>query len=327
MPNDLHCALVTGGTGFIGRRLVDRLLASHGKVRVLGRRPVVRWRSDPRVEHIRADISEPGVVQASLEGISTVYHLAAATDGDADYYNRVTVRASECLLASMAAMGGGRVIFVSSLSVYDSLAMRDGCVVDETFQLERKPGERGLYARAKIEAEDVARSYLSHSQVRVTIARPGLVYGPGTKNVLNGAAIVVRGRLLITTGNPKKRLPLIFVDDLAEALIALAAKPEAAGNIYNVIGPDMPTVSDFMRSYREHSGDARPVIDVPVRRLIPMLRGADGAASMIGRRLNLAKVASRLASGATFSGERLGRDLQIELQVGWREGLRRIYSR
>jgi nucleoside-diphosphate-sugar epimerase len=72
-------ALVTGGTGFIGRALVDALVENGYLVRVIGRRPVVRWRGNPAVEHVRADIADPGVIEAALENSAEVYHLAAAT--------------------------------------------------------------------------------------------------------------------------------------------------------------------------------------------------------------------------------------------------------
>jgi len=326
MSDNSSCTLVTGGTGFIGRRLVQRLLANHGKIRVLGRRPMVRWRSEPRIEHIRADISEPGLIEPLLEGVGTVYHLAAATEGNADDYERVTVGATKELLYSLDRKGGGRVIFVSSLSVYDSSSMHGDCVIDEGFPLEKRPTERGLYARSKSEAEEVARSYLGHPSVKLTIVRPGLVYGPGAKSVLNGAALSVKGRLLVTVGK-KRRLPLIFVDDLAEMLVRLAASPATAGAIYNAAGPDRPTVAEFLELYREQSGDRRLGVNVPLQSLVPVLRVVDRLSLLTGRRLSLAAIAARLAADVALSADRIRREVNMDSMVGWRDGLRATYPR
>jgi nucleoside-diphosphate-sugar epimerase len=314
--------LVTGGTGFIGRALVDALAAKGHLVRVLGRRPAVRWRGNPAVEHVRADIADPGVIEAALENSDEVYHLAAATSGDADFYHRVTVEGTERLLDALAARGGGRVVFVSSASIYDAGASLDGCVVDEDFPLERNPAARGLYARSKAESELRAHRFLDHPTVKLTIVRPGLVYGPRSKNLLNGAALSLRGKILITTGTPAKLLPLIYIDDLVEALIRIAASDAALGRIYNLAHPQMPTTGEFIHAYREVSGDRRRAIDVPLPKLLPVFAALDRIANALGRKSNYSYTAARLASCPIFSADRMRRDLGFEPRIGFREGLK-----
>lgn len=319
-------ALVTGGTGFIGRAMVDGLLARGYRVRVLARRPVVRWRVTPAVEHIRADISEPGVVEAAVIDVDEIYHLAAATSGTPDYYQRVTVEGSERLLTVVAANGGGRVIFVSSASVYDAGSMTKGGMIDEDFPLEQNPTARGLYARTKTESELRAHLFLNHPTVKLTIVRPGLVYGPRSKNVLNGAALSLRNRLLITTGTPEKPLPLIYIDDLVDILIRIASSETAIGRIYNIAHPGMPTTEQFLKTYRELSGERRPTIDIPLPQLLPIFSVLDKLFSSLGRKSNYSYTAARLASSPIFSAEKIRRELGFEPQVGFREGLEKIFS-
>jgi nucleoside-diphosphate-sugar epimerase len=314
-------ALVTGGTGFIGRSLVDGLIARGYQVRVLGRRPVIKWRVTPEVEHLRADISEEGVLEAAIKGVEEIYHLAAATSGKADYYQSVTVEASERLLRAVADNGGGRVIFVSSASVYDAGAMMSDGIIDENFPLERNPAARGLYARTKTDAELRAHSFLNHPTVKLTIVRPGLVYGPRSKNVLNGVALSLRNRLLITTGTPTKLLPLIYVDDLVDSLIRIASNEAAVGEVYNIAHPEMPTTEQFIKAYRELSGDRRPMVNIPLPRLLPIFSLVDKISRGLGRKSNYAYTAGRLASRASFSAEKIHRELNCEPKVGYREGL------
>jgi nucleoside-diphosphate-sugar epimerase len=320
-------ALVTGGSGFIGRSLVDGLLARGCRVRVIARRPVVKWRVTPAIDHIRADISEPGVLEAAVNDVDEIYHLAAATSGTPDYYQRVTVEGSERLLMVVAANGGGRVVFVSSASVYDAGSMtRDG-MIDEDFPLERNPAARGLYARTKTESELRAHAFLNHPTVKLTIVRPGLVYGPRSKNVLNGVALSLRNRLLITTGTPAKLLPLIYIDDLVAILIRIALSETAIGRIYNIAHPEMPTIEQFLKTYRELSGDRRPTIDIPLPKLLPIFPALDKISSSLGRRSNYAYTAARLASSPIFSADKIRREMGFEPQVGFREGLEKICSK
>ncbi len=322
--SDRKLALVTGGTGFIGRALVDGLLARGYRVRAVGRRPVVKWRVTPEVEHLRTDISEPGVLEAAIKDVDETYHLAAATSGSADYYESVTVQASERLLTLIATNGGGRVIFVSSASVYDAGSMTSGATIDEDFPLEHDPAARGLYARTKTEAELRAHPFLNHPAVRLTIVRPGLVYGPRTTNALNGVALSLRNKLLITTGTPEKLLPLIYLDDLVDILIRIASSEASIGRIYNIAHPQMPTSAEFLKTYRELSGDRRPVLDVPLPRLLPIFPLLDRLSRMLGRKSNYAYTAARLAGSPHFSTERMRRELGCEPEVGYREGLAKI---
>jgi nucleoside-diphosphate-sugar epimerase len=317
-------ALVTGGSGFIGRSLVDGLLARGYRVRVIARRPVVRWRVTPAIEHIRADISERGILEAAVKDVDETYHLAAATSGTPDYYQSVTVEGSERLLMVLAANGGGRVVFVSSASVYDAGSMTSGAVIDEDFPLERNPAARGLYARTKTEAELRAHPFLNHPTVKLTIVRPGLVYGPRSKNVLNGAALSLRNRLLITTGTPEKLLPLIYIDDLVDILIRIASSDAAIGRIYNIAHPEMPTTEQFLKTYRELSGDRRPVVDIPLPKLLPIFSLLDKLSGALGRKSSYAYTAARLASSPGFSAEKMRRELECEPAVGYREGLAKV---
>jgi len=322
--NDGKLALVTGGTGFVGRSLVDGLLARGYRVRAIGRRPVVRWRVTAEVEHIRADISEPGVLEAAVKDVDEVYHLAAATDGDSDYYQRVTVEAGERLLTLIAANGGGRVIFVSSASVYDAGSMTGEATIDEDFPLEHNPDARGLYARTKTEAELRARAFLNHRTVKLTIVRPGLVYGPRSRNVLNGVAFSLRNRLLITTGTPRKQLPVIYIDDLVDILMRIASSEIAVGRIYNVAHPEMPTTAQFLKTYRELSGDRRPVVDIPLPRLLPIFSLLDRLSRVLGRQSNYAYTAARLASSPDFSTDRMRGELHCEPAIGYCDGLAKV---
>jgi nucleoside-diphosphate-sugar epimerase len=316
--------LVTGGTGFIGRRLVDALVARGERVRILGRRSVARWRGNKAIEHIRADIAEPEVIERAVQDVDRVFHLAAATSGDATTHETVTVEGSKRLLNAIGLRGGGRVIFVSSLSVYDGSHMRDGTVIDEEFPLERRPQTRGPYARSKAEADRVAQEYLTDKEVQITIVRPGLVYGPGMRNPLNGVAIPFKRRLWFTLGIRRRELPLIHVRDLVNALLEIERSPTAVGQVYNVLGTECPKGDEYIKCYRQLSADRRPFIDVPVRGLLPFIAAADAVLNVLGRASMMHVGARRISRKVHYCGDKVRKHLGVHSCTQYQDGLREI---
>lgn len=320
--------LVTGGTGFLGRRLVEYLAQQRECVRVLGRRRVVRWGHHPRVEHLRGDIADPEVVEAALAGITRVYHLAAATGGDWPYYQKTTIGGTERLLESFAAQGGGRLLFVSSSGNYDVLGVRDGAVIDEDHPLDPNPDGRAYYARAKILSEQVVQSYLNHPLVKLTIVRPGTVYGPGMSNPLVGVAFsAFKGRLLLMAGSGERPVDFLYIDDAIEGLVRIMESDTTIGRVYNLVHPYQPTQNDFLKVYRRVTGDRRPVIRVPLRRLRWMFLLADRLVRSGGLGdPQLSYKASRLTKVIFYSHKRLQDDTGFVPRISYEEALQLMFQ-
>lgn len=327
--DDEPTVLVTGGTGFLGRPLVEYLVERGECVRVLGRRPVVRWRHHPRVEHLRGDIADPKTAEVALAGIQKVYHLAAATQGDWSDYKRTTVDGTALLLKKFAEQGGGRFLLVSSSGNYDILRVPRGGIVDEDCPLDPNPEGRASYARAKILAESVAHSYLSHPHVKLTIVRPGTIYGPGMENPLVGVAFsVLRGRLLLIAGMGEKPLDYLYIEDAVQGLVKIMESDETVGRIYNLLYPDMPTQNEFLRLYKRFTGDRRPVLRIPLRRLLWLFPIADRLLKAVRRHdSQLHYKARRLAHPVYYSTDRLQKDTGFLPRIGPEEGLSQMFQR
>jgi len=326
--NSQPTVLVTGGTGFLGRALVKHLTQRGEFVRVLGRRLVVGWRGDPRVQHLRGDIAEPETVKAALEGITRVYHLAAATEGDWATYEKVTVRGTELLLRTFEQQGGGRLVFVSSCGNYDLLGVGDAGVIDEDCPLDPNPAGRASYARAKILSERLAQSYLAHPSVKLTIVRPGTIYGPDMANPLVGVALgVLGGRLLVIPGMGRKLLDFVYVDDVVHALVRIMECDTTIGRIYNVVHPEMPTQNEYLRLYRKLSHDRRPVVRIPIRPFLWMFSMADAVLKAFGRDYQLSYKASRLCKSVYYSSKRLADDTGFVPSIRYDKGLELMFQR
>jgi nucleoside-diphosphate-sugar epimerase len=320
--------LVTGGTGFLGVSLVERLIEEGELVRVLGRRPKVRWQDNPAVEHIRADITDVGVIDEALNGIRRVYHLAAATQGDWQTFKGVTIDAFAFLLERMVENGGGRMVFVSSLGNYDGGNMRDGVRIDEDFPLERSMKGRGFYALSKTQSDRIAQGYLSHPSLKITILRPGVIYGPRAKNPLIGVATLLKGRIWIMLGKGDKPVPLIYLDDVIEALVRTMLDERTIGKVYNLVHPEMPTQNECVSLYRTLSGDRRLLLRVPLQRLMALLGAADWFFKRTGRAdPEFAYKARRVLSRAYYTAARIKEDIGFEPAVHLSEGMSRIYAR
>lgn len=319
--------LVTGGTGFLGRALVESLLEHGHYVRVLGRRPVVRWRQHPRVEHIRADINDEGVIERAIAGVRQIYHLAAATEGDWESYRSTTVQSLAHLLERFAEQGGGRFLLVSSLYNYDGGSMEAGIVIDESFPLEQNQQGRGYYALAKTEADRIAKEYLEHPTIQLTIVRPGIIYGPGMKNPVTGAALSLRRKLWIVPGDGTKPIPFVYLDDVVAGLVTLMESARSIGRVYNLLHPEMPTQNEYLALYRRWSGDRTPTLRVPVDRLLPLLQLADRAMRRLrGSDRQWAYKAERLVKHVRYSSQRLADEVGFVAETPLAEGMRQSWS-
>lgn len=197
---------VTGGTGFVGRRLIDLAVERGHHVRALTRRP-----QQPRdgVEWIEGDLGSREAIEQLVTGADAVIHVAGVINApDAAGFEKGNVKGTLAMLAAATAAGTQRFVHVSSLAA-------------------REP-KLSQYGASKARSEELVKG----SGLDWVIVRPPAVYGPGDKETLELFKMARRGRIYMP---PKGRLSLIHVDDVARLLLA-AAEPDAPHKI--VIEPD-----------------------------------------------------------------------------------------
>ncbi len=217
--------LVTGGAGFIGSHLLDRLSASGEPVRAFMRRSAGKLPAG--VETVRGDLAVPTGLDEALRGVTTVFHIAGVTKAlhAADYY-RGNVRATE-QLARAAAGRGIRFIHVSSLAACGP------CVGDVAVDETREPAPITHYGKSKLEAERAVRGLVPDA----VIVRPPVVYGPRDTGVYAIWKAVSQGVMLQIAGG-ERWFSMIYVDDLVDGLLAVARAPQAAGRVYFLSHPE-----------------------------------------------------------------------------------------
>ena len=222
--------LVTGGTGFIGTHLLERLACQGERVRALVRRTGVTHRF-PRalpagVETVYGDLASGAGLADALCGSHAVIHLAGVTKAlrPQDYYTG-NVRATRQLAQAMAGRGI-RLVHVSSLAAIGPAT--PGLPLAE--DADAHPLTH--YGKSKLDAERVVRDLAPDA----VIVRPPVVYGPRDTDVFQLLKSISKGLLLEIAGG-ERWFSAIYVKDLVEGLLAAVAAPRAAGRTYFLAHP------------------------------------------------------------------------------------------
>ena len=139
--------------------------------------------------------------------------------------------------------GVRRFVHVSSIGVYPERP--DGAVISEDDGYDDNTG-RGGYTRSKILADQLAFWYARTQSAPITVIRPATIYGPGGKNNLVRVG-VKKGRFNIIFGDGGSIMPLVYVDNVVDALVLAARRDEAIGRAYNIVDDDRITQREYIR--------------------------------------------------------------------------------
>ncbi len=259
-------ALVTGGTGFIGRRLVNRLLEDGNKVRVLTHRKIsddeLKSLFCSQVDLVCADIYNYSKLKEACKDVHIVYHLAAAMKGDWNYHLDTTITGTRNVIEAAQKTNVEHIVYVSTLNVYNAKAYPKNTFINEDFPYEEMPEKRGAYSNAKLKAEKIVREYANNKKTSITILRPGLVYGPGGKSFLQDAGYMIGKSAVLVLGMGGRRLPLVYIDNAVEAIVLAGQMRQ--GGIFNIVDSDYPTQREFIRLYKKLTGENIFVIYIPL---------------------------------------------------------------
>jgi nucleoside-diphosphate-sugar epimerase len=249
--------LVTGSSGFLGGALVERLLASgESDVRCFVRpysnrsrlTQVARKYPHAKLTYVTGNLTSRQDVLQAVDGIETVYHLAAGMRGAPATMFFDTVVGSKYLLDAIAESKPRRVVLISSISVYGVSELRARTVIDEKTPVERHPEKRDVYSQTKLRQEQLFSEYQERSKFELVVLRPGVLYGPGATALPSRIGIKVGGLFFHLGRN--NLLPLSHIDNCAEAIVIAGRSRQAGGQIYNVIDDDLPTTRQYLRLYQ-----------------------------------------------------------------------------
>jgi UDP-glucose 4-epimerase len=288
--------LVTGGAGFIGSHVVDRLLAAGHRPTIFDLRPSP-YHDRRAVPAVTGDLADMDRLEKAMRGHDIVIHLAAAADvGEVEKApleaEDRNARGTAHVLEAARRTDVKRVVYASTIWVYSDVREP---VVDEEVAL-RPPAH--LYTATKLAGELYCRSYHELYGLEYTVLRFGIPYGPRARPAAVVPTFVgkaLNGEPLTVAGDGRQSRRFVYVEDLAEGVVR-ALCPGAAGRVYNLVGTEDVTIAEIAETVRELVGD------VQVKR-VP------------GRNGDFA--------GAAVSGERAARELDWTPATPFREGVRR----
>jgi dihydroflavonol-4-reductase len=253
--------LITGAAGYTGLALASQLLAGGYGIRALARRPMdAKDQAPSGIEFITGDVRDRAVVEDALEGIDTVYHLAAvfrrAGVPDSEYRS-VHVDATRNLVESSAAAGVRRFVHCSTVGVHGDVEREAPATEDAPF----KPGD--IYQATKLEGEQVAVATAQRVGLPLTVVRPGPIYGPGERRFLKMIGGVAKGRFMLV-GDGSPRLQMVYVEDLVRGIQLAGETPAAIGKTYILAGEEAPTLNELVHEMADVAQVAAPRLRIPV---------------------------------------------------------------
>jgi nucleoside-diphosphate-sugar epimerase len=247
-------AAVTGGGGFIGRRLVARLTSAGYRVRVLTRNSQNKCNSSA-VSYFQGDLvaSSEAHLSTFLDGVDVLYHCAAEI---LDESKMTAVNFEGTKKLARAAKGRiSRWVQLSTAGVYGA---DSGVTITE----ESLPKPANVYESTKLDADLVMLEVLSNSGIVWSILRPTIVYGVDMPNNSFRALInAVLNKRFFYIGKNGAILPYIHVDNVVNALILCGEHDEAIGEIFNL--SDDVTIENFVQSIAKIKGRKLHPIRLP----------------------------------------------------------------
>jgi len=316
--------LVTGGTGFIGGHLARALRERGDRVRVLARRPAPELTAQG-LEVVQGDITDRAAVQAAVQGMDLVYHLAALRDRwgwPYSLYQAVNVAGTRHLLEAAAAEGC-RFVHCSSVGV--ALYPGNRCI-DETLPYHPASSQR-YYHQTKAQAERLVLERARRGEVAATVVRPVITYGPGDERgmVTRMMALLARGRF-IPVGRGRNHVHLAYIDDVVQGFLLAGAKPDAVGQAYIIAGPRSIAVKELIRLTCAVLGVPRPRLCVPTPLALAVAWVWEALYQAVRSQkeplITRDKIAT-LTVDRGFNWEKAHRELGYAPQVDYEEGLGR----
>jgi predicted dehydrogenase/nucleoside-diphosphate-sugar epimerase len=314
--------LVTGAGGFLGGRLLRRLIQEGAKVRAGVRR--MPKEPLPGVDYVVGDLGDPEYVDILVAGVGAVFHVGAAMKGSPADFQRGTVAGTRNVIDACLKHHVERVLYVSSLSVLEQAGRRTGKVT-EAWSLEPHAELRGAYTQTKLEAERMVMAAAKVQGLPVFVIRPGVIFGPGVEPSSPAGSFGMFGRWIVV-GNGSLPLPLVYVDDVVDALLLGLSRPGVEGVLVNLVDPSGVTQREFIRIAQA----AKPKIKasyVPK----PVLMVAAVGIELLGRLLKRSVPLSRyrirsIRPLSNFDQTAVQEQLGWTPGVGVAEGLRRTFT-
>jgi nucleoside-diphosphate-sugar epimerase len=276
--------LVTGGTGFIGGRLVEKLVLEHrARVRVLVRNfaRAARIARLP-IEMLPGDLADPAAVRAAARGCELVFHCAYDFAGTKDQQRRVAIESTRNVGEAALEFGLARMVHVSSFAIY--APMQNGDLTEDS----PWPNCKDSYVLAKREAERLFRQLHRTQRLPVVIVQPTLVYGPFSPHWTLAPIQKLTTGLVPLLNHGDGYCNAVYIDDVVDAMILAAIRPGIDGETFLISGEKPITWKDFYRGFENRLG-IHGTVEVVEEELINRMKARRRQRGTLPQLLNLVR--------------------------------------
>jgi dihydroflavonol-4-reductase len=318
-------AFVTGGTGFIGGRVVRRLRDRGDEVVALVRSPArASDLAELGCELVEGDLTSSDAIRRGVQGCDAVFHIAAVYKvgipaSEREPMREANIHGTEHVLDAAIEANVKKIVYVSTVGVFGNT---HGDVVNETYHRDGGGGFLSCYEETKYRSHEVALDRIS-SGAPIVIVQPGGVYGPGDHSELGNIIDQTRTGKLKMLMFPETGFNLVHVDDVAEGIL-LAHDAGTAGESY-VLGGEISTMGDMIRKVADISGREAPSRAMPVALMKMAIPIGPVVGKMLGFPPNLGELI-RSSDGVTYwaTDEKARRELGYaprDMDTGLRQTL------
>jgi nucleoside-diphosphate-sugar epimerase len=253
--------LVTGAAGFIGARVVERMVDRGFRNLLCFARPsselarieaiIRRQRPSTRIEVFKGNLLSRPDCEKACKDATVIFHLAAGTGEKSfpDAFMNSVVATRNLMEASLRYARLRRFVLVSSFTVYTN--RQKSRYLDESCPIEEHPELRGeAYCYAKVRQEQMVAEYGKNFGIPYVVLRPGSVYGAGISEITGRVGIGTFGLFLHLGGS--NTIPFTYVENCADAIALAGLVKGVDGEAFNVVDDDLPSSHRFLRLYKKN---------------------------------------------------------------------------
>jgi dihydroflavonol-4-reductase len=257
-------AFVTGGTGFIGSRVIERLRHRGDDVVALVRTPSKAGKLlDQGVDLTEGDLSSDDAIRRGVEGCDAVFHIGAVYKVGIPKKERApmwdaNVEGTRRILDAAADAGVQRIVYVSTGNVFGDTK---GQVVDETYERDLTDGWLSYYDETKYRSHELVKERIA-AGAPIVIVQPGVVYGPGDHSEIGNLIDQLKTGKLRMRMFPGARYNFVYVDDVAEGILLVYDKGRV-GESY-LLGGEVASMDDLYNTTAGALGKTPPKMALPV---------------------------------------------------------------
>ncbi len=286
----MSSAFVTGGSGFIGGRLIERLVRDGWRVRALARSDSSAAKvTGLGAEPVKGDLSDAEAIRAGAEGCEHAFHAAAHLGewGAPEEFERDNVRGTRNALEGTRAADVRRFVHVGT----EAALLAGAPLVNVNEDAPLRPDSKALYPATKAMAEKAVRD-ANGDGFETTVVRPRLVWGPGDTTIVPSLAAAIEKKRFSWIGGGRHLTATTHVDNTVEGLV-LGATRGRPGGVYFVTDGEPAVFRDFITALLRANGIDPPDRNTPA----PVARLAAGVSEAIWRtfKLNGSPPVTRLA--------------------------------